>query len=252
MGVIGAAHLAGGDAGAATQAGQGYVMLQRYWMKNGTQVGRIHEYLSQGLLPRRAALGFRPTLVLEALVAAHMPQVAVLTPYDSLEAIAEADAKLAADEKCRTALSTWEENAEQPFESVSTSLLASTPYSPKLQPAGDPPKTPRVFELRVYHSPTQRQLAALHERFAGPEIKIFHRSGIHPVLYSSTLFGDDMPNLTYVIPFASLADREKAWAAFGGDPEWTKVRAESIEKHGQISSVMSMSLDRATAYSPIQ
>jgi hypothetical protein len=95
-------------------------------------------------------------------------------------------------------------------------------------------------------------LDALHERFAGSEIAIFHRSGVHPILYTSTIIGQQMPNLTYLIPFDNLTHREKAWAAFGADPEWVKVRKESIDKHGQISSVIQMSLWRATAYSPIR
>jgi hypothetical protein len=106
--------------------------------------------------------------------------------------------------------------------------------------------------LRVYHSPTWRQLKALHERFAGPEIQIFHRVGIHPILYSSTLIGTNMPNLTYLIPFENLAAREKAWETFAGDPEWIKVRKESIEKHGQMSSIIQISLFKATAYSPVR
>jgi hypothetical protein len=131
-------------------------------------------------------------------------------------------------------------------------LLEATDYSPEIVPLDPPPKTPRIFELRTYHSPTGRQLRALHERFAGSEIRIFHRCGVHPILYSSTVFGVNRPNLTYVIPFESLAAREKAWAAFGADPEWVKVRKESIEKHGQISSVIQISLFRAMAYSPIR
>ena len=55
-----------------------------------------------------------------------------------------------------------------------------------------------------------------------------------------------------LIPFDSLAEREKAWAAFGGDPEWTKVRTESIAKNGQVSSIIQMSLFKATPYSPVQ
>jgi hypothetical protein len=92
----------------------------------------------------------------------------------------------------------------------------------------------------------------LHARFAGAEVAIFHRVGIHPVLYSSTLVGPSMPNLTYLIPFESLAAREKAWAAFAADPEWIKVRQESIDQHGQISSVIQMALYRAAVYSPIR
>ena len=61
-----------------------------------------------------------------------------------------------------------------------------------------------------------------------------------------------MPNLTYLIPFDNLAAREKAWDAFSADPEWVKVRKESIDKHGQISSVIQISIFKAAAYSPIR
>jgi len=61
-----------------------------------------------------------------------------------------------------------------------------------------------------------------------------------------------MPNLVYLIPFENLAEREKAWAAFGADPEWQKVRKESVAKYGQISQIINISLYRATAYSPVR
>jgi hypothetical protein len=92
----------------------------------------------------------------------------------------------------------------------------------------------------------------LHERFGSAEVKIFHRSGIHPILYADTIVGPDLPNLTYFMPFATLADREKAWDVFGADPEWIKVRAESVAKGGQIVDNNNLSLWRAAPYSPIQ
>ena len=76
--------------------------------------------------------------------------------------------------------------------------------------------------------------------------------GVHLLLYTSTLIGDNMPNLTYLTPFDSLAAREKAWDAFGADPEWIKVRKESIDRHGQVANVIQIALYRATAYSPIR
>ena len=115
-----------------------------------------------------------------------------------------------------------------------------------------PPERPRIFELRTYHSPTARQRKALDDRFSGSEVKIFHRCGIHPVFYTSTVFGLKRPNLTYLIPFDDLAAREKAWNAFGADPEWVKVRSESVARSGQISSVIDLSLHKATAYSPVR
>ena len=90
------------------------------------------------------------------------------------------------------------------------------------------------------------------ERFAGPETKIFHRVGVNPIFYSSTVVGPNMPNLTYVIPFDDLAAREKAWNAFAADPEWAKVRKESIDQHGQITINNLISIYRAAPYSPIR
>ena len=145
-----------------------------------------------------------------------------------------------------------ERGEEAPYEHFSTMMLEATPYSPEIVPLNPPPKSQRIFELRVYHAPTYRQLAALHERFAGSEIKIFKRVGVHPILYTSTLFGPNMPNLTYLIPFDDLAARDKAWSAFGADPEWVKVRKESIDRSGQISISSQISLYRAASYSPIR
>ncbi|MBI4876821.1 MAG: NIPSNAP family protein [Acidobacteria bacterium] len=226
-------------------------LLEQFFLKNGTQRARIDDYLSQGSIPALSRLQSGPVIVLEALVAAHMPQVAVILGFDSAAQCFGLRPKLKADKTLSGLFEAWERGDEPPYEHCSVSLLEAADYCPEIK--ADPArKAPRIFELRTYHSPTWRQLAALHERFAGPEIRIFHRSGVRPILYTSTLAGQMMPNLTYLIPFDNLAEREKAWAAFGADPEWVKVRKESIDKHGQISSVMQMSLWRATPYSPIK
>jgi hypothetical protein len=88
--------------------------------------------------------------------------------------------------------------------------------------------------LRIYESPTNRQLGYLHDRFAGGEIDIFHKSGVHPILYADTIFGTDQPNMAYLIPFESEAHREKGWATFNADPDWIKIRDESIRRGGDI------------------
>lgn len=230
-----------------------FFVLAQYYLKNGSQPGRILAFLEKDELAARRRLGLPlPAAVLEALVAAHMPQVACVTPYDSPDQWMQARARLAADEEFRAALATMEFGAEAPYEEYSETLLEAAPYTPPLPAALPTLPQPRVFELRLYHSPTERQLKALHERFAGPEIPIFHRSGIRPLLYGSTLAGPHKPNLVYLTPFDSLAAREKAWAAFAADPEWVKVRAESIARHGQISSVIQISLYRAAPFSPLR
>jgi hypothetical protein len=237
---------------AAEAAKRRVFVFEQYFLKNGTQAGRFHEYVQKTALPALGRVSPGPRIVLEALTAPHMPQVATLLGFASVEELWSAREKLLGDEEWRKGFEAWENHAEQPYEHLMTTLLELTDYCPSIPTSLEPRSTPRIFEIRVYHSPTWRQLRALHERFAGPEIQIFHRVGVHPILYSSAVFGGQMPNLTYVIPFDDLAAREKAWNAFGADPEWVKVRKESIDKHGQISSTSQVSLYRATAYSPIR
>jgi hypothetical protein len=227
-------------------------VLEQYFLKNGTQPGRINDYVSKAALPALNRVHTGPKLVLESLIAPHMPQVAIILGFQSLEELMSVRSKLLTDKDLSKALEEWENNPEQPYEHFSTTLLEATEYCPEVAPDPTPREKSRIFELRTYHSPTWRQLKALHERFAGPEIKIFHRVGVRPILYTSTMVGPNMPNLTYLIPFDDLAAREKAWNAFGADPEWVKVRKESIDRHGQISSVSQISLFRAAAYSPIR
>jgi len=234
----------------ANQSTSRFYVLRNFLLKQGGQTERLHTFLREAFVPAMTASG-RKTMALEAVIAPHMPQVAVLIAMESVadwQKLGLAGGELA---KFIELWNAWEAGDEAPYENYSETLLAPTPYSPELVESA-PNAPPRVIEMRVYHSPTWRQLRALHERFAGPEIPLFHKAGVNPMVYLETMAGPNMPNLTYFIPFAGLAEREKAWTAFQSDPEWHRVRKESTDAHGQISSVMSMSLWRTAPYSPVR
>lgn len=234
----------------AKEAKTRFYVMEQFFLENGSQPERIHRFLSEALLPKLREVHRGPVLVLEALTAPHMPQVMLIMGIREIGEVWSVPKALFGDPKFQAAFDAWEAG-EPPYLSTSATLLEAMDYSPEIPVPAKPPGTRRIFELRTYHSPTARQAKLLHERFSGPEIKIFHRVGVHPVFYTETVFGAMRPNLTYLTPFASLAEREKAWNAFGADPEWAKVRKESIDRGGQISSQMQISLFRATAYSPV-
>ncbi|MCX7603021.1 MAG: hypothetical protein N2036_03005, partial [Bryobacteraceae bacterium] len=132
-----------------------YYVLQQYFLRNGSQPGRLHAFLEKGLLSAcRRLKAPAPAFVLEALVAPHMPQIACLTPYASLDEWLETRARLAADEGCRAALAAPEQDAEPPYEDYAETLLEAAPYTPPLPESLPAAAQPRVFELRLYHSPT--------------------------------------------------------------------------------------------------
>ncbi|MBI4167293.1 MAG: NIPSNAP family protein, partial [Acidobacteria bacterium] len=52
--------------------------------------------------------------------------------------------------------------------------------------------------------------------------------------YADTLTGPNQPNMVYMVPYENAAAREAAWAKFRDDPEWARLRDESIRKGGEI------------------
>ena len=225
--------------------------LAFYYMRMGEQPARLNQFFaSQMSLLRKTHPG--PLGIFNVFLGSHLPAMATLAGFPSIADMETALSQSRNDLGFQKAAAELESGPEPPYDRVDVVLLEATDYSPEIQPLKEKPKTSRIFELRVYHSPTLRQNRLLHERFAGAEIGIFHRVGIHPILYSSTLVGPNMPNLTYLTPFATLADREKAWDAFGADSEWIKVRKESIDRGGQITNQISITLLRPTDYSPMQ
>ncbi len=227
-----------------------YFEFISYRMTQGARPGRLAETFKKALpLVDKHKVG--PVGLFNVTLGPESPTTIELIPWNSLTEREEIQMKLMADPEFLKLAMELESGSEPPVDGVDSSLVRTTPYSPELAAAADGQK-PRLFELRVYHSPTHRQLMALHQRFGGPEIKIFHRCGIHPILYGETAIGRNMPNLVYMTPFESLAAREKAWAAFGADEEWQKVRAESIQKSGNIVSNVSITMLQAAPFSPIR
>jgi hypothetical protein len=106
-----------------------------------------------------------------------------------------------------------------------------------------------LYELRVYGAVPGR-LPALHARFADYTLRLFSRHGITPVGFWTTYIGPSSAQLTYLLRWESLADREQRWEAFMSDPEWIEVRAGS-ERNGPLVTRVENSILEPTVYSPM-
>ena len=107
-----------------------------------------------------------------------------------------------------------------------------------------------IYELRVYRTLPGR-LPALLARFNDHTLRIWERLGIRQVGFWTTLVGESAFELTYMIAWQSLADRETKWTTFQSDPEWIRVRNES-EKDGPINANISNQLLAPTAFSALK
>lgn len=104
-----------------------------------------------------------------------------------------------------------------------------------------------IYELRVYRCIPGR-LPALLKRFENATLKLWDKHGIKQAGFWTTLIGESNMDLTYMLKWDSLAERERLWAAFMSDPDWQSARAES-EKDGQIVANITSSFLTPTAFS---
>ena len=124
---------------------------------------------------------------------------------------------------------------------IQNSFMRLTPYSP------EPKISTNLQELWVNEA-VPGKLPALNSRFADHTIHLFEKHGIRNVGYWTQEVGTG-GRLFYMVGHASLADREKNWAAFTSDPDWLKARAES-ERDGPLSAKTQSSILQPTSYSP--
>ena len=107
-----------------------------------------------------------------------------------------------------------------------------------------------VYELRIYRCLPGR-LPALLNRFETITLKLWERHEIRQAGFWTTLIGDSNQELTYLLAWESLAERDIKWTAFQTDPEWLSKRAET-EKDGQIVANITTQLLSPTSFSSVR
>lgn len=228
--------------------------LRTFRLRSGKQVERTMDYLRRGWLPASQRAGVGPVGFFNALVGQGSPFILTITSFPTLNAIPELGGKLAADKEFQAVLEEYNpSNGEISYIRMDNTMLMAFPSMPTVAvPPTDADRPARIFELRTYESPTEFALWRKIKMFGDGEIDAFRRCGMLPVFFGSALFGRDMPSLTYMLAFDDWAAREKAWAAFGKDPGWLKLRATPGLSDAEIVSNISNTLLRPLPFSPIR
>lgn len=104
-----------------------------------------------------------------------------------------------------------------------------------------------LYEARIYTA-VPGKLPAVNDRFAKHTMGIFKNHGIGMLGFWTAEIGTSN-QLTYILVFDSMADREKKWTAFQADPAWHQVRTET-EAAGPIVDHVVNAFMRLTPYSP--
>ena len=245
----GAAQVAG-----PTFSGRQFYELRKYHLQSGPQEKAADAYLEQALIPALNRLGMTPIGAFSLYLGPEQPTTYLLIPASSLETLVTAELHLARDQQfMETAHSFWSGPAkEPPFQRVESQLMMAFEGYPQLTlPPATASKGNRVFQLRIYESPSPADHVRKIEMFNAGEFDIFKKVGFWNVFFSDTLVGPRLPNLTYMLSFPDLAQINDLWKAFAADPDWKKLSSSPKYNYESIvSNITSLILNPKT-YSEI-
>jgi len=216
-----------GNAAAQTPAtSREFYQLRRYSLKSGAQLKLTESYFADALIPALTRIGMGLVGAFSVTIGPETPAYYVLIPGSSIEVHATLDLRLAQDAAfIKIADPFWNATAAaSAFQRVESSLLAAFEGWPKLTP---PPfsatNAKRIFQLRIYESPSNGDHVRKVEMFHSGEFEIFKAAGFHPVFFGDTQIGARMPNLHYMLAFNSMAELDAQWDVFRNDPAWKKL-----------------------------
>ena len=203
-----------------------YYELRRYHLLRGPQVKLAEGFFREALGPALNRMGISPVGVFEVEIGPESPALYVLIPSASLETLLSVESRLNRDaDYLKAGAGFLNAPAQQPaFVRMENSLMVAFEGMPRLRvPPATAEHRARIFELRTYESPTPQDHVRKVEMFNSGEFDVFEKAGFWQVFYGDTLIGSRLPNLTYMLCFEDLADRNKKWEAFRSLPEWKKL-----------------------------
>jgi len=128
-------------------------------------------------------------------------------------------------------------------------FMAAAAFSIAFAGAAEAPSSSGpIYEMRVYYA-APGKLDDLNARFRNHTMTIFERHGMKNVGYFVPEGENPERKLVYFLEFPNREALDKAWKAFGADPEWKKVAQES-EKNGRLVTNVVRTFLQPTDYSP--
>ena len=210
-----------------------FIELRQYRVKNDDKKKLLVEILDTAFIPALKTQGVGPVGVFVSHPSEEhfKDAVFVLIPHATAESFMNLTPKLLANKKFREAAApAFLTTSKDPvYETYQSTLMFGFQKCPKVE-APDLGKD-RLFQLRYYRSfNLDRNTWKVHMFDEGGELPLFRECAMHPIFFGETIFGDRMPNLTYMLGFENNESRESAWKKFVGRPEWQKMKADPLYK----------------------
>jgi len=206
---------------------QQYLEWIKYSLPLGTNKGRVEQYYQDAAVEALNKLGIKDIGVFNVMYGPNDPSLYVLIPHDSVDSLMTYQQKLLDDGTYMNAAKEYMESSisNPAYVRIERGLMKAFAGMPKVESPLEVLGNQRILEVRIYESHNYLKAQKKIDMFnnAG-EIKIFKETGLTPVFFGETIFGQLVPNLTYMVAFKDMADRDKRWSNFGGSAGWAAIK----------------------------
>lgn len=182
----------------------------------------LDNFLSKALIPALNRMGVANVGAFGEMSKSEPAKLYLLIPYRSFEDFSRVTAALKTDKEFIEASTEYNQiPVEQPvYARYDSSLMVAFDGLPQMI---IPESRPRMFELRTYEGYSEDAVARKIKMFNNEEFTIFNRVKLNPVFFCEVIAGPNLPALTYMLTFKNMEERDRAWQAFGTDPDWQRV-----------------------------
>jgi len=232
--------------------GREFYEWRRYQLADASKHQLVSNYVETALQPALNRQGINRVGVFTSADEKDHSQLYLLIAYPTLSKWLKSGGILAGDKKYQAAA---REFYAQPlkapaYQRIENQFMQAFSGMPRLElPRETKSGAPRVFEWRKYESHNEQTARRKVEMFDKGEIQIMRDVKLAPVFFGSTLIGDRVPNLTYMLSAPDEAAHKEHWKAFLKHPEW--IRMKAIPRYKGTVSKITNGFVVPTSYSQI-
>lgn len=209
-------------------------------------------YMERALIPALNRMGIDRVGVFTNLDDENDHSIFMLITYPSLEKFSQLNQTLANDAEYQSAAAEYfDHNKNDPvYERIESRLMRAFSGMPIMEvPDLSENRQERMFELRLYESPTEDHGRRKVKMFNDGEIQIMRDVNLRPLFYGETLVGPDVPNLIYMLCAPNIEAHQEHFKAFLEHPEWKRIK--DIEEYkGTVSKIEKWNL-KPTSFSQL-
>ena len=204
-----------------------YLEWIKYTLPTGTNKQRVEKYYEGAAVKALNKLGINDVGVFNVMYGPNDPSLYVLIPHNNLDSLMSYQEKLLDDSTYMSAAADFMESSisNPAYVRIERGLMKAFAGMPRVESPLKSVGNQRILELRIYESHNyikgQKKIDMFNN--AG-EIQIFRDTGLTPVFFGETVFGQLMPNLTYMVAFKDMADRDASWDKFRYSDGWAKIK----------------------------